>query len=47
MNGVEAVKLVFLEIIDFKLIEPGKLEWKHHTGMDFDVVNQPGKREWI
>lgn len=48
MNRAGAVKLIFLEIIDFKQLETGKVEWKHHTEMDFDVINsQPGMSEWI
>lgn len=46
MNRAGAVKLIFLEIIDFKQLETGKVEWKHHTEMDFDVINsQPGMSE--
>ena len=46
MNTIGGVKLIFLEIIGFKQLEPGKVEWKHGTGMDFDVINsQPGKSE--
>lgn len=48
MNRAEVVKLIYLEIVDFKQLEPGKVEWKHEMGMDFDVVNsQPGKSERI
>lgn len=44
MNRTGAVKLISLEIIIFEQLEPGKVEWKYDSEMNFDVINtQPGK----
>lgn len=39
MDRAEGVKLVLLEIVDFKQLQPAKLKWKNDADTCFDVID--------